>query len=100
MCKLSLLLVYPLFLVPSYLYVHMRGIPSVGQPPDLFSDDVCEVLFGLWRRVDVSKERIMHGAVSQYEGTEGRDELGFGHEPLVFGQVANVLRGFFVKQLE
>ena len=42
----------------------------------------------------------MHRAVSQHEGTEGRDELGLGHEYLVLRQLADVLGGFVVEQLE
>ena len=54
----------------AHLYVHVRGVPRVGEPPHVFPHDVGEVLLGLGRRVDVAEERVVHGAVSQYERTE------------------------------
>ena len=42
----------------------------------------------------------MHRAISQYKRTEGRNEFGLCHESLVFRQLADVLGGFVVEQLE
>ena len=69
-------------------------------PPQVFPDNVGEVLLRLWRRVDVPEEGVVHGAVPQDEGAEGGDVLGLPHELLVLRQVADVRGRLVVEQPE